>query len=110
MMNLIYSRLNNQFHRHRERRLKVARYYAMQYALRRVIGIPEYLKGTQELLQEFSSEPNREKKTPWPEFANELYRLSDCRLSAKLIFHYTQHVLTMERAVSCHPCKSTVNG
>jgi hypothetical protein len=29
--------------------------------------------------------PDSIKKTPWPESASELYRLSDCRLSAKLV-------------------------
>jgi hypothetical protein len=59
-MSLIYSRLNYQFHRHKERLLKVACYYEMQYALKGMTGIPEYLKGIQELLQELSSEPHRE--------------------------------------------------
>jgi hypothetical protein len=27
----------------------------------------------------------KQKRTPWPEFASELYRLSDRRLSAKLV-------------------------
>jgi hypothetical protein len=48
------------------------------------------------------------KQTPWPESASELYRLSDCRLSAKLVPTFVDRGVSRSQRGGTHTAVITV--